>query len=283
MADFTYSKRSPGVGVPFNFFNPDNIVQPRAPTSLDRAELSTLWLQPRDSAGTPVDSVWMCTNPGVWTLLTNAGGAGIFTSLSVSPGPTSILGVTVINGAGAGSTLIGGGSNTGPLTLGWVGNSATTLAGATVGIDSAAAGGVSIGNLILTTGDIAIGGSLTSGDISIGGTGAATGIIDIAPGTGAQTVNIAASTGVKTVNIATGAAASTTTIGSSTAGNLTVLASPITQLPGPVNIYTGAGAPANGLALHIGDLYIRTDAGGPTERMYIAIAVGSWTNVTCAA
>lgn len=320
----------------------------RNPGAQDFGQYGQQWLNQANPA-VPRLWVFMGGNVGsaLWAeLATGGGSAGVFTSLTVTPGPIALTGVTTINtAAGAQNTSIGSGANTGTLNLGWVGNTTTTLAGATVGIDSASGGGIVIGSLVLQTGDILIGNSLSTGDISIGGTGASTGLIDIAPGTGAQVVNIANAAGIKTlnlangvsgndinmgngantaaqvidiasgasaadsvvnilagngtagtqtanimtgtragvVNISTGAAAHVTTIGSSTAGNRIVLASPITQLPGPVYVYTGAGAPANGLALHIGDLYIRTDATGPTERMYIATGVGAWTNVTCAA
>lgn len=54
-------------------------------------------------------------------------------------------------------------------------------------------------------------------------------------------------------------------------------------LPGPVNIMSGAGAPANGLAVNVGDMYINTTAASATTRLYIATAASTWTNVTCAA
>jgi len=320
----------------------------RNPGAQDFGQYGQQWLNQANPA-VPRLWVFMGGNVGsaLWAeLATGGGSAGVFTSLTVTPGPISLTGATTINiAAGAQNTSIGSGSNTGTLALGNSANTSSSLLGSSVNIDSAAAGSINVGTTTITTGAIAIGSSMSSGTISIGGTGASTGAVSIAPGTAAQTVNIANAAGVKTINIAngisgndvnvangantsaqvvdiasgasgadsvvnilagngtagtqtanvmtgtragvvnisTGAAAHVTTIGSSTAGNRTVLASPITQLPGPVYVYTGAGAPANGLALHIGDLYIRTDAGGATERMYIATAAGAWTNVTCAA
>ena len=159
-----------------------------------------------------------------------------------------------------------------------------------------------------------IGAATTTGTIAIGGT-AQTGAITLGNSTGAQTVNLGVGgTGVKTVNIATGAAANVTTIGTTTAastvtlntptgtqviaanglvatvGNITatngnvVLSTAATyvQLPGPIKIMSGAGAPGAGLAAEAGDLYIRTDPGSATERIYVATGAGAWTNVTCA-
>ena len=61
------------------------------------------------------------------------------------------------------------------------------------------------------------------------------------------------------------------------------LNAPFVELPGPIYLYTGAGVPAGGLALHTGDLYINTTAASLTTRMYIATTAGTWTNFTTAA
>lgn len=55
------------------------------------------------------------------------------------------------------------------------------------------------------------------------------------------------------------------------------------QFPGPINMVTGAGAPDNGLAVNVGDIYINTTAATAETRMYIATGAGAWTNFTCAA
>jgi hypothetical protein len=67
-----------------------------------------------------------------------------------------------------------------------------------------------------------------------------------------------------------------------TAGNIEVVAGYII-MPGPIHIMSGAGVPANGLAVQAGDMYIRTDPAGAASRIYIATAANTWTNVTCAA
>ena len=54
-------------------------------------------------------------------------------------------------------------------------------------------------------------------------------------------------------------------------------------MPGPIVISTGAGAPAAGLAVEAGDIYIRTDPAGATSRIYIATSANVWSNVDCAA
>lgn len=55
------------------------------------------------------------------------------------------------------------------------------------------------------------------------------------------------------------------------------------SLPGPTTIRNGAGAPANGLAVNVGDIYINTTAATAATRIYVATAAGTWTNITCAA
>ena len=75
----------------------------------------------------------------------------------------------------------------------------------------------------------------------------------------------------------------TATTGNITATNGNIVlstAATYISLPGPVFIYSGAGAPANGLALHTGDLYINTTAASTTTRLYIATGAGAWTYFT---
>ena len=139
-------------------------------------------------------------------------------------------------------------------------------------------------------------------------------------GTGA--VNISADAVATTINVGTGAAVKTVSVGNTTAGTtvafstpsgtavtsangftataggLTATAGNITatngnvvlstaatyvQLPGPIKIMSGAGAPANGLAAEVGDMYINTTAASASTRIYVATAANTWTNVTCAA
>lgn len=117
---------------------------------------------------------------------------------------------------------------------------------------------------------------------------AGTGGITLAATNGA----IALTSGTGAINIGTDAAVHTVTVGSTTGASSTVvqggtagitLTAPFVALPGPVYIYTGAGAPGGGLSLHVGDLYINTTAATAATRMYIADTVGTWTNVVCAA
>jgi hypothetical protein len=87
-------------------------------------------------------------------------------------------------------------------------------------------------------------------------------------------------------NITATAGNITATLGNITATHGDIVCSTATHgitLPGPIRIITGAGAPAAGLAVNVGDIYIRTDAGGAAERIYICTVAGTFTTVDCAA
>lgn len=119
---------------------------------------------------------------------------------------------------------------------------------------------------------------------------AANGAVVMTSGTGALSISDDAAATV--VRVGTGAAAKTVAVGSTNTTSTTtlqggtggvVVSAPFLALPGPIYIYTGAGAPGNPLALHVGDLYINSTAASAVTRMYIATGVGAWTNITCAA
>lgn len=181
--------------------------------------------------GYPIGQIWVVKAAGAAYVLVNVaagvatwlsiagGGAGVFSSLTVNPGPTNLS--TVGNGA----VTIGNATNTGAVTI-------------------------SVG-----TGNFAINGNAHT--IAIGSDAAA------------NTITIGNNTGATSVSIQAGTAGIT-------------LTAPFVALPGPVYLYTGAGAPAGALALHVGDLYINTTAASAVTRMYIATGVGAWTNITCA-
>lgn len=116
---------------------------------------------------------------------------------------------------------------------------------------------------------------------------------------GVQTVNIAGAgnTRASLVNIGTGNAAHDVTIGNANVGSACVINSGLSTtinsgilqinsgnvLNNTINVYTGAGAPGNGLAVHTGDLYVNTTAATAATRLYIATGAGAWTNFTAAA
>lgn len=241
---------------------PAPLVVNRAPTTADKAQIGRTWVYPA------TNSAWILTsivnNSATWE--STSGGTGSFSSLTVTPGPISLTGTTNINTTGAAVTTIGNTSGASGIAL--------NVGTGNFALDGAAGSTITVGS------------SLTTGTISIGGT-AQTGTITLGNSSAAQTVDIGfGNTGVKNINIGTGTVANVVSIGSTTGAAQTTisagtqgisLAAPFTALPGPVYIYTGSGAPSNGLALHAGDLYINTSAASATTRLYIATGAGAWT------
>lgn len=313
---------------------PQPIVSPSSnPTTSNKAQIGTLWIN--KSANTAYVLTSIVNNVANWQLIESSGGAGVFSSLTVNPGPITLgttgnAAINIGNPAGSGTFNInapsgaslningnGGTINIGndspnanTITIGNVSSgTALFLEGGDSGgvnVSTSAAGTINIGNSIMT-GAITIGAS-TAGQIiniaNVNAGGAQT--INIASGNnsannsvnilngvmtgGAPTLNIMASGGeAGFVNIANGAVANSVIIGSTTGAAVTTikggtggitLNAPFTALPGPVYLYTGAGVPSNGLALHIGDMYINTTAATAGTRLYIATGVGAWTFFT---
>lgn len=235
---------------------PAPILAKRAPTVHDiKWALGQLWINVPSNTAYVLTSI--VSNSATWLQIEASGGTGVFSSLTVTPGPISLTGTTNINTTGAAVTTIGTGG-TGAVNIGnATGNTSVTGTLSATGTISSSAGSVTAflavigasvtatsGNITATLGDIAASNGTVTGD---------TGLI-------ATTGNITATDG----NVVL-----------STAGTYI-------SMPGPVFIYSGAGAPSNGLALHAGDMYIRTDPAGATSRLYIATAASTWTNVTCA-
>lgn len=283
------NKQAYGIGNPVFGVMQKPIISSRDPRATDKAQLGTEWINSTS------DAVFFLTSvaAGAANWVSVAGGAGFFSSLVVEGDITS---------------------NTGNIEATLGGVSALTTVTAGTGISTTA------GNIIASNGDIvASNGNFAAGNGQINTASSillfnksrAAGIVNSGDNLGllsffgndgagsSQGANILAIT-----NGTIGAGRMPTYLLFSTApdavsatverlripadGGL-VIAAPTTAttpplvLPGPIFMYTGAGAPANPLAVHIGDLYIRTDAVSAVTRMYIATAVGAWTNVTCAA
>src|SRR6185369_104275 len=185
-----------------------------------------------------------------------------------------------INIGTAGARVISIGNSTGATQL--------VLDAGTGGVDvgtNAIAHTVTLGNIIGASAVNINSGTAGSAIVTTNGTfsvATGTGTVDISNDATANTVNVGTGAGVKTVNIGSTNTTSVTTINAGATGNV-ALGGAFVALPGPVFIYTGAGAPAGGLAVQVGDLYINTTAASAVTRMYIATAAGVWTNFTCAA
>lgn len=183
-----------GLNLPIISLNPASFINTRvAPGTNQHAEQSTLWIRPRNAAGTFLGEAYLNVgnNAGAaqWGQILFSGSAGIFTTL-VSTGQFN-LDTTAV------------GANTLGNTTG-----ATSLA-ISVGTGGFSVDGVGASNY-------AIGASTTTGTIAIGGT-AQTGTLTIAGGNAAQTINIAASgTGAKTINLGATGSVDVVNIGSTT-------------------------------------------------------------------
>lgn len=253
-----------------NIFN-SPVVAKRAPTTADlNYPIGQVWVQPKTAAGVAVNGYWALTsvvnNAAFWTDL--VAGAGVFSSLTVTPGPTALTGAFTVT-AGTNAVSIGADAANHTTTIGSVtGASPLTLQAGT-------------GASTITT---------TNGALTIN-TG--TGALGLSTDATINTISIATGAAVKTVNIATGAAANVVTIGSVTGGastlirggiaGVTITAPYLAIAGGNTYIYSGAGVPAGALAVHVGDLYINTTAATATTRLYIADAPGSWTAFTALA
>jgi len=254
------------------------------------------------AAFTTLSSTGATTLATAGTTVNTFGSTTGATSLSFYVGTGNYL----VDGVGASTYTWGPSTTTGTITLGGSAGTGTMTFGSSTGAQSYVIAGGASG---VKTVNVATG--ATANVVTINSTtGAATtliqsgsGGIDLDAATGSGFVAIAANLAVAnaieldagvggiTLNTAVGTAvvtsdAITSTLGDITATNGDVILAAATnkiQLPGPVFIMSGAGVPANGLAIQAGDMYIRTDPAGATSRIYIATGAGAWSNVTCAA
>src|SRR5947207_829775 len=81
----------------------------QSPTTANLAQIGTIWIN--KSTNQPYILTSIVSNLANWQLLEAGGGAGVFSSLVVNPGPTSLS--TVGNGA----VSIGNATNTGAITI----------------------------------------------------------------------------------------------------------------------------------------------------------------------
>lgn len=235
---------------------PAPIVSNRAPTSADKAQIGSIWVQPVNTSGTAINSAWILTsiiaNSATWSDI--SGGSGFFTTLTVNPGPTNLS--TVGNGA----VSIGNATNTGAITLTvGSGNMAIVGAGHTVDIaNDAAANTLVMGSTTNgATTSIAGGNGTGIGTAAIQVGTAAAGDIQIGLTTETGTLYLGPSTAGMTINMGTGAASANTISVGGTGAN--VIAVGNTQTAGSVTVgnamvggtITLGGAPMTG-ALTLG-------------------------------
>ena len=240
-----------GLSQPLITNNPAPIVSKRDPTPTDYAQITTIWSNVTTSSVFILASV--IANIATWVEVASGGGAGIFASLTVAPGPISLTGTTTINTAGAAGTQIGTGG-TGAVSIGNA-TGGTTITGGTIS---------ETGTVNINT----AGAGLTS--IGVGGTGA----VHIGNATGGTTISAG------NLNVAAGGSVvvASGNFVTQTAGDGYVLSNAVAVL-------SGSGDP-NGNATYaaaLGSLYLNHTGSGVADRAFINSDGGTtWVAITTA-
>jgi hypothetical protein len=264
MATRRFTQVAYGLSQPLINENPQFIYAKRNPTTSDFGIPSTIWINSLTS--TIYILAVVANNSATWVQVQAGGGAGVFSSLTVTPGPISLTGTTTINTAGAAVTTIGTGG-TGAVNIGnATGNTAvtgslstTTTITAGTGLTVTAGGATITGTTNINT----AGAAVTT--IGTGGTGAVN--IGNATGNTAVTGSLNATTGLSTTN------------GNVTLGN----AANHFLFQNGVGIYSGTGDPNGVLAAAEGSLYLNTNGTGVGDRAWINTNSGNvWTAITTA-
>lgn len=238
---------------------PSPIIALRDPGTGDKAQLGTVWVNKVDDTGFLLTSI--VNNAAHWEAFS---GGGVFNSLTVN-GPTTLNGLTNINANNNANTNIGNPLGTGD----------TSVVGNLVGVDATTQlfiAGLQAPLLNIGVGQVTI----TVDAVASNFTG---------PISSADPITITANSPTA-LQVTVGGIQSNDDI-VSTSGNVVAAAGDVNcvalNLGGPIQVFTGAGAPSNGSALHVGDFYINTTAATAATRLFVATGVGAWTNVTCAA
>lgn len=120
--------------------SPLPIVSKRSPTTADSAPLGQIWINTALNAAFILTSI--VNNAANWADI--AGAAGLFSSLTVTPGPIALTGQFTLT-AGTNAVNIGADAADHALNLGSItGAALTTIRGGTSGIALSAAGNVSV-------------------------------------------------------------------------------------------------------------------------------------------
>lgn len=132
---------------------PQPIISNRAPSTGDKAQLGTVWVDKPNNNAYVITSI--INNSATWIGI--GGGAGDFSSLTVTPGPISLTGATTINTTGTAATTIG--NDDGVIIIGGAAQTSTI----TIGESSASR----IINLGTGTGDLTLNMGSGGGDVDI--------------------------------------------------------------------------------------------------------------------
>lgn len=276
MAGRQYQQVAYGLSSPLIAENPTPVIAKRNPTTSDFAFPTTIWTNTTTNAIYILASI--SNNQANWVLLEVGGGAGVFASLTVTPGPISLTGTTTINTAGAAATNIGTTPGTGAVNIGnTTGNTLVTgTLTATGNITS------STGNIASTLGSVAANTTVTAGTgiTATGGNITATLGGVFAGGTVNAGTNVVAAT---TVTAGTGITATAGNIAASN-GNITlgtaatsfIFANGIAIMAGTANPNTSVTAPK-------GSLFLTSNGSGVGDRAWINTGGGTaWTAITTA-
>src|SRR2546425_1803524 len=154
MAGRQYRQVAYGLTSPLINENPTPVVAKRDPTASDFALPTTIWTNTTTNTVFILASV--SNNQANWIAVEAAGGAGVFASLAVTPGPISLTGTTTINTAGAATTTIGTGG-TGVVNIGnATGNTFVTGALSATGSINSSAGQIFTTNGAISAGNTAV-------------------------------------------------------------------------------------------------------------------------------
>lgn len=285
---------------------PEPIRNALPPTVYDFNEIGTYWVDTTNS-----DLYFLLSISGGqanWYKITTSSGAGVFSSLTVNPGPVTTSGTGAVNisaDAVATTVNVGTGAGVKAVTIGSTNTtSATTIQGGsgkvTISDNANVAGAITLSTNGGTTETIyltntlgntsaairltALAGGVTlvgngdiPGAISIGANAGVseTVLINSAQGTGAASVDISSTAGGVTVSAATNLTLTGTT-GIVLSGDLSLVAA------GP-KILSGAGSPDTVVTAPKGSFYLNTTGSGVADRAFINTdGATAWTAVTTA-
>ena len=237
------------------------IVSLRAPTTADKALIGTIWVQ------TSSNTYWVLTsianNLATWITF-GGGGAGVFTSLTVTPGNITVTNGNIVASLGNISATAGS------LSAGTTVTGGTGLIATTGNITAA------VGNVVATLGDI----TATAGSVSAGAN--VTAGNNVTATAGNVTAAAGAVSAATTVTAGTGITATTGNI-TATTGNLVATVG-LASING-LQIIAGAGADPNGLVTAPkGSLYMTSGGSGVANRLWVNTdSATAWTNFVSAA
>lgn len=201
-----------GQNQPLIVVNPAPIPAQRAPLTTDRAPIGSQWDWSSQSR------IWFLASViagiSTWVELATGSSAGVFTSLTVTPGPINLTGVLTqvgtanINATGTADTNIG--NSTGALTL--VGPTSLTGTFTQVGTTNINSTGTAVTNIGNTTGNTAVTGALVASGALRGATVYSSGDLGGVASQNALSnvsVPVAGGSGSFTITSATGAGTAT--------------------------------------------------------------------------